>query len=709
MGDESRALRAARYYLGRGWAVLPVPAGSKNPNRPGWEALRLTEADLPRFFKNGANIGLMNGAPFLSLVDVDLDVPEAVVAADYFLPATGLVGGRAGRPASHRFYVCDPLVETRQYHDVDGTMLLELRSTGTQTIVAPSTHPEGGQYDWRTLEEAERVEGGRLMGEVGRTAGAAIVARHWPAEGSRHLCALALAGALCRQTRWDDETVAQFILAVCAAAGDNETKDRLETVASTRRRLATDSAATGVPTLKDLLGEKVVWRLSDWLGWERPDVAVVSDVSPQMDGQNRKAAIASPKPTDDELRDRWLVNQATTAYGLGEWRRYRDGIWPRVAEARIEQEIGRTIEAAKGEGIRPSRNILASVTYLARVAVTIEDEQWDADAGILVCRNGALELATGTLREHRPEDYATSAVPFDFDPTATAPTWAWFLERSIPEAAAFLQEFAGYALTTDTALEIAVWLHGPPGSGKSTFISGLEAMLGRRAGVVGLADIERSRFALASLPGKTLIVATEQPASFIQSSHILNALISGEPLQIERKFKDPYLIVPHAKLCWAMNELPRISNANSGLFRRVKVVEFPPILPDQRDPSIKEQIRAEGAGILNWALVGLERLQERERFLVPTAVADATAHFVATNDVTALFIADRCEQGAAFEVGAGALYKQYRYWCEDNGHKPASSTRMAEEWRRLGFESRHTKTGNVWAGLRLLQTTETER
>ena len=58
----------------------------------------------------------------------------------------------------------------------------------------------------------------------------------------------------------------------------------------------------------------------------------------------------------------------------------------------------------------------------------------------------------------------------------------------MPKAASFLQEFAGYCLTTDTAHEIAVWLHGPPGSGESTFIEGLKGMLGPRAGLLGLAD-----------------------------------------------------------------------------------------------------------------------------------------------------------------------------------------------------------------------------
>ena len=41
----------------------------------------------------------------------------------------------------------------------------------------------------------------------------------------------------------------------------------------------------------------------------------------------------------------------------------------------------------------------------------------------------------------------------------------------------------------------------PPGSGKSTLIEGYKAMLGGRAGLLGLAEIQRSRFALAETAG----------------------------------------------------------------------------------------------------------------------------------------------------------------------------------------------------------------
>lgn len=400
-------------------------------------------------------------------------------------------------------------------------------------------------------------------------------------------------------------------------------------------------------------------------------------------------------PTHDELRDRFLHSQQLTAYGLGDWRQYRDGLWQVVPELSVKQRITEITEAAKPEGIRPTAGLVASVTELAKIKVAKPDEIWDSNADYLVCGNGTLHIPSRTLTEHKPELYTTSGVSYDYNPADIGITWTMFLtdlSKNTSQAVVdFLQEFAGYSLTTDTSHEIAVWLYGPPGSGKSTFLTGLEAMLDSRAGLLGLADIERNRFALADLPGKTLAIATEQPSDFIASTHLLNALISGETIIIDRKFRDAITITARCKLAWAMNDLPRVSDPNSGLFRRVKVVEFPAIPEDRRNPNLKEQIKGEGAGILNWALNGLDRLRERGRFEIPPEVSEATQHFKDNNDIPARFVEECCvtgldRDGNPYRVQTSQFYNAYRQWCQNSGHKPQSSTSIANDWKRLGFE-----------------------
>jgi len=414
-----------------------------------------------------------------------------------------------------------------------------------------------------------------------------------------------------------------------------------------------------------------------------------------------------PVPTDDELAARWLAAHPDTGWGLGEFRRYENGLWPVVPLDVIRREIKDVLEAAKVDGVRPTARLLNSVMELGRIEIAQPPQVWDADHDILICKNGALHIPTRTLQPHSQEHYATSGLPYDYDPEAKATTWEHVLNSCVPDAREFLQEFAGYALTTDTRFEVALWLAGQPGGGKSTILEGLRAMLGPRVCLVGLSDIEKSRFALTDLPGKTLAISTEQPGGFVDAAQKLNAIISGEPVTVDRKFRDAVTIIPRVKFAWAMNELPRVGSADVGLFRRVKVVTLPPIPERDRDPQVKELVKQEGAGILNWALVGLARLRERGRFAIPQVVQEATEDFRETNDVPATFVRECCitgkdkdpHTGKPYRTQGSVLYEAYSEWCKANGHKPASSTSVAEDWRRLGFTKRMIGGKNWWEGV----------
>jgi putative DNA primase/helicase len=209
-----------------------------------------------------------------------------------------------------------------------------------------------------------------------------------------------------------------------------------------------------------------------------------------------------------------------------------------------------------------------------------------------------------------------------------------------------------------------------------------------------LGDIERSRFALSRVPGKTLLTATEQPTGHPKALHVLNALISGEPISIEGKFRDAYSYRPTAKLIWAMNQPPTVADATSGLFRRIRVVAFPrlTVVPD---PSLKSRVLDELPGVLAWALEGLREVREREAtmrgvdavFDVPPSVDFATAEYEASQDVVRVFIEDACRVAPERSCKPSYLYAFYREWARHNGYGIKNSRNLYTDLDRLGFES----------------------
>jgi hypothetical protein len=144
-------LDAAIAYHRRGWSPLPVPFRSKKCLLDGWPQLRLTEETIPQHF-NGhpQNVSVLVGEPSDWTVDVDLDHPRCVALADEFLPATPAVFGRPSKPRSHREYHVSGPVASKTFKSKSAGMLVELRSTGLQTVFPPSTHESGEPIAWET-------------------------------------------------------------------------------------------------------------------------------------------------------------------------------------------------------------------------------------------------------------------------------------------------------------------------------------------------------------------------------------------------------------------------------------------------------------------------------------------------------------------------------------------------------------------------------
>jgi hypothetical protein len=201
-----------------------------------------------------------------------------------FLPPTGWRFGRASAPGSHWIYRTDVPLDSAQveYKDIDGEMLVELRGTGGQTIFPPSTHKDTGELIfWEQFTEPAEIPLADLHRAVRQVPAAAILARHWPAKGSRDQAAMALTGGLLRDGL-SEEDASQFVEAVAVAAGDEEARARGRKAAPTARKLQGGQKATGWTRLAELLGSdgpEVVRRVRTWLELSSP--AQVAGVTPE--------------------------------------------------------------------------------------------------------------------------------------------------------------------------------------------------------------------------------------------------------------------------------------------------------------------------------------------------------------------------------------------------------------------------------------------
>jgi hypothetical protein len=267
-------LDIAIQYIRRGWNTSPGAFRTKKAI-DGWNTRQIEEDDAPRWFSGDAqNIAVVLGKTSKGLTDVDLDCPEALVLASWFLPATEAVFGRRSKVASHWLYYTDladrVATATLTFSDPaksgSGAMLVELRIGGASayTVFPGSIHESGEPIEWGREGEPATVDGDMLRTAVKKLAAACLFARHWPDEGLRHAAALNLDGFLAR-CAWPKEERQHFLEAVATAAGDDEVRDRIRTGNLTEQKLAAGRRTPGFPKLCETFGDEVAKQAAEWL------------------------------------------------------------------------------------------------------------------------------------------------------------------------------------------------------------------------------------------------------------------------------------------------------------------------------------------------------------------------------------------------------------------------------------------------------------
>lgn len=328
---------AALAAYDRGYTPIRLAPQGKRPGGAGWEKTRYeSRADAGEAFHEGDNLGVLLGAPSHGLIDVDLDDSTTLLLADLFLAnTTPACSGRASRSRSHLWYhVLEGMPErTQTWKHPDGRMLVEVRSTGGQTVLPPSIHPDGDRYlwhgePWGGSNGPSVIPGDELLVRVGLLALTSLLTMEWPAEGSRHQAFLALAGALLSEGFGDTRRVSpvwtKYLEAIFrgieVTTGDRADRYR-ETAETTIRAIQGGKPVQGWPTLAEYLPPKVVERARDFMfrveeadGHTRLPAGTGSefDLSAYQDTPLPEGPSDAPRaqedahdPQDDDLRERW--------------------------------------------------------------------------------------------------------------------------------------------------------------------------------------------------------------------------------------------------------------------------------------------------------------------------------------------------------------------------------------------------------------------
>lgn len=418
-------------------------------------------------------------------------------------------------------------------------------------------------------------------------------------------------------------------------------------------------------------------------------------------------------------RDRWIVWRGKCwVWDTGEQvmqfaHKTALSIYSEASSERLEKDERKEI-VAWAKSSEANIRLLAMINQ-AKSLLSIELECIDSNPWLLNMKNGTLNLQTGELFKHNPDDFITRLIDIAYSPEAESREWQLFLERIFEDAdtISYIQRALGYSITGSQQEQAFFFGYGTGANGKTTLLSAIRKVLGDYA-----IEIEPSAFmldknrnnsgpneAIASLAGKRLAISTELSDGQRFNSSLLKRMCGGEQLFHERKYEHGFSFMPTHKLWISGNSKPAVSDTSDGFWRRMKLIGFmAKITEDERIPGYDDVlVRDCGESILAWLVQGCYSWQEHSLKEEPDSVRQATIEYREAEDVLHDFVNQECILDAVESISVADLFRAYQSWCGRNDDKyPLGKRSFNVSIEHRGIV-KYSGTANkqMWRGIRL--------
>jgi len=143
------------------------------------------------------------------------------------------------------------------------------------------------------------------------------------------------------------------------------------------------------------------------------------------------------------------------------------------------------------------------------------------------------------------------------------------------------------------------------------------------------------------------------------------------------------------------------------ILNRLRPIPFKVIIPPEEiDKELLAKLLEEAEGILAWSVAGaiqwyLKGLGD------PPEVQEESQKWRKDMDQIGRFIEERCIQGPVVDSAkARRLYTAYKVWAESGGEHAMAERDFGPKLVDRGFKKEHTKTGTVYHGLELKESSD---
>ena len=381
-------------------------------------------------------------------------------------------------------------------------------------------------------------------------------------------------------------------------------------------------------------------------------------------------------------------NDLELYHSSSQWYRYAETHYAVMEDNTVRSEVWKFLDLAKkqtGNGslvpfVPLTHHVSGVIDALkakchlqqCRPPIWINESNVPLAGDVVSLKNGLFHLPSCVLMPHTSSFFTVNALPFAWDPAATAPMWGKFLNEIWPQdtqSIETLQEVFGYLIATDTRMQKIFMLLGPRRSGKGTIGRIIDALIGT-SNLAGptLASLTK-QFGLEPLIHKLVALISDARTPGRDHQIIVERLlmISGEDtVSVDRKHKDSWVGRMTARIVLMSNEALRLGDSSGALIGRMIVLQIHETFYGREDTGLTNRLISELSGIFNWALVGRQRLYARGHFVQPQSSVGIVEEMAGMNSPISIFLNQCCDLGAGLNEDKGLVYEAYQQHANKN-------------------------------------------
>jgi putative DNA primase/helicase len=379
--------------------------------------------------------------------------------------------------------------------------------------------------------------------------------------------------------------------------------------------------------------------------------------------------------------------------------------WARI----VCRKVATSLNAPSLASVAPYEAVLKIARSDPSIVAT--HDQWNKDLWLLNAPDGTIDLKTGKLKQHNPNDYITKITKVA-PKKSECPKWQDHLHLVLGGSAALIdyhQRLFGYCLTGETSEQMFAFAWGEGNNGKSMTFNTIMNLMGDYAQSAQIETFtatknEQHPTGLARLQGARLVVVSENEQGKRLRESTIRLLTGGEPIVARFMRQDEFQYIPELKLIMFGNHKPSLSDVGINMRRRLHFLPYTVTIPPEKmikgfDKILEQEMEC----ILQWMIEGAVQWYQ-DGLTAPDIVTKATDDYFTEQDWFQRFMDECLDQSdkTAF-TETKAILKQQHDWAEANNERKLKDKDLKAALEQRGIKFKRNKHQRGYLGIKVSQ------